>query len=184
MNRTRNLILAALFAAFTALGAFLKIPTPISAISLQFLFTLAAGVLLGPGWGAASQVVYVALGLIGLPIFISGGGLSYLLNPTCGFLFGLIAAAWVAGRLCRGSNLTGRTVFLGGLAALGVLYLVGLPYMYAILNLYMGREMSVWAVFQGGCLLFLPGDLLKLAVAAVALPPLRRRLGGTGSEIG
>ncbi len=177
MKRTQNLALAALLAALTALGAFLKIPTPISAVSLQFFFTVAAGALLGSGWGAASQGVYVALGLMGLPIFTAGGGPAYLLNPTCGFLLGMIPAAAVVGRLCRPADgLTHRRVFLGGLAGLLVLYLVGLPYMYAVLNLYMGKSMSAWAVFRDGCLIFLPGDFGKLALAAWLLPGIQQRL--------
>ena len=65
-SKTRSLILAALFAALTAIGAFLKIPLGALSLTLQFLFTAMAGVLLGPRWGAASQAVYVALGLAGL----------------------------------------------------------------------------------------------------------------------
>ena len=67
-SKTRSLILAALFAALTAIGAFLKIPLGALSLTLQFFFTAMAGVLLGPRWGAASQAVYVALGLAGLPV--------------------------------------------------------------------------------------------------------------------
>ena len=66
---SRKLVYTALFAALTAAGAFLRIPLGVSSITLQFLFTAMAGVLLGAGCGALSQAVYVALGLIGLPIF-------------------------------------------------------------------------------------------------------------------
>lgn len=176
MTRTRTLAMTALLAALTAVGGFLKIPTPLSAVTLQFLFTIMAGVLLGAKWGAASQGVYVALGLIGLPIFTAGGGIGYLLNPTCGFLFGMIAAAAVIGLIAQAGTLTAGRIFLAGLAGLAVLYLVGLPYMYTVVNLYLGKGMSAWAVFRAGCLIFLPGDLLKLAVAAAVCPALSRRL--------
>ena len=83
---TRTLTRTALFAALTAAGAFIRIPLGYSSITLQFFFTAMAGCLLGPVWGPVSQAVYVALGLIGLPIFTQGGGLTYLLHPTCGFL--------------------------------------------------------------------------------------------------
>ena len=76
-SKTRSLILAALFAALTAIGAFLKIPLGALSLTLQFFFTAMAGVLLGPRWGAASQAVFVALGLAGLPVFTMGGGLGY-----------------------------------------------------------------------------------------------------------
>ena len=63
--KTRTMILCALFAALTAVGAFFKIPFALAAISLQFLFTAMAGVLLGAGYGALSQAVYVLIGLVG-----------------------------------------------------------------------------------------------------------------------
>lgn len=63
---TRKLTRTALFAALTAAGAFIRIPLGYSSITLQFLCTAMAGCLLGPAYGAASQAVYVALGLIGL----------------------------------------------------------------------------------------------------------------------
>ena len=82
----RKLVYTALLAALTAAGAFIRIPIGISVITLQFLFTAMAGVLLGPGGGALSQGVYVALGLVGLPIFTAGGGFGYVLQPSFGFL--------------------------------------------------------------------------------------------------
>lgn len=164
--KTRDLILAALFSALTAMGAYIKIPTGISYITLQFLFTMLAGILLGARLGALSQTVYVALGLSGVPVFTQGGGVAYLLTPTCGFLFGLIGAAWVIGRIANGSARFRRLV-PACIAGLAVLYAMGLPYMYLILNIYLGRAMSVWDVLQKGMLIFLPGDFLKIAFACI-----------------
>ena len=79
--KTRTMILCALFAALTAVGAFFKIPFALAAISLQFLFTAMAGVLLGAGYGALSQAVYVLIGLVGVPIYALGGGFSYIFQP-------------------------------------------------------------------------------------------------------
>ena len=97
--------------------------------------------LLGAKYGALSQFVCVALGLVGLPIFTAGGGFGYLLYPTCGFLIGLIPAAWVIGKLTGGSRSIKRIV-PACLAGLAVLYLVGLPYMAVVLNVYMGKGLS------------------------------------------
>lgn len=96
-TRTRKLVYTALFAALTAVGAFLRIPMVYSSVTLQYLFTAMAGLLLGRRWGALSQAVYVLLGLVGLPIFTMGGGFGYVFQPTFGFLLGLIPAAWVVG---------------------------------------------------------------------------------------
>lgn len=71
-RKTLMLVLTALFAALTAIGAFFKIPFALAAISLQFLFTAMAGILLGAGYGALSQGVYVLIGLVGVPDFRAG----------------------------------------------------------------------------------------------------------------
>lgn len=97
--KIRTMTRVALFAALTAVGAFIRIPLGYSSITLQTFFTAMAGCVLGPWYGALSQLVYVALGLVGLPIFTQGGGIGYLMQPTCGFLIGLIPAAWVIGRI-------------------------------------------------------------------------------------
>ena len=89
-----------------------------------------AGCLLGPYWGAASQGVYVLLGLVGLPIFTLGGGFGYVLQPTFGFLLGLIPSALVIGLITRKSRRPLR-IILACAACLATLYAVGLPYMAA-----------------------------------------------------
>lgn len=173
---TRTLTRTALFAALTAAGAFIRIPLGYSSITLQFFFTAMAGCLLGPVWGPVSQAVYVALGLIGLPIFTQGGGLTYLLQPTCGFLIGLIPATWVIGLLTAHRPPHPVRTALACLAGLTVLYAVGLPYMAVILNQYMGKAMDFSAILWAGMLPFLPGDMLKIAVTAALAPLLQKRL--------
>ncbi|MGM9558376.1 MAG: biotin transporter BioY [Oscillospiraceae bacterium] len=170
--KLRNLILTALFAALTAIGAFIRIPFAFSSITLQFFFTAMAGVLLGARWGAASQAVYVLLGLVGLPIFTQGGGFSYVLQPTFGFLVGLIPAAWLIGYMSRKKS-GFWWLCLSCLAGLGVLYLIGMPYMAVILNVYLAKGMSLWSLLMAGMLPFLPGDMVKIAVTALLCGRLR-----------
>lgn len=167
----KSMILAALFAALAAVGAFIKVPLGFTSITLQVFFTCLAGVLLGPKWGAVSQTAYVAMGLVGLPVFTQGGGLGYLLQPSMGFLFGLILLAWVAGMLTQKDRSPLR-VALACIAGDLAMYTVALPYMYAVLNLYLGKGKSVWDVVLGGMLLFLPGDAVKIAVTAAVSGPL------------
>lgn len=172
----RKLVYTALFAALTAAGAFLRIPLGVSSITLQFLFTAMAGVLLGAGGGALSQAVYVALGLLGLPIFTAGGGFGYVLQPTFGFLLGLIPAAAVIGAMTRRSTSPVR-IAPACVVGLAVLYAIGVPYMALILNGYMGKGMSVSGLLWAGMLPFLPGDAIKIVITAVLCPLLRRRIG-------
>ena len=176
----RKLVYTALLAALTAVGAFIRIPIGISVITMQFLFTAMAGVLLGPGGGALSQGVYVALGLVGLPIFTAGGGFGYVLQPSFGFLLGLIPSAFVIGKLAkRPLTFWGpvRLALACG-AGLAVLYAVGVPYMALILNGYLGKGISAPALLWSGMLIYLPGDAAKIAVTALLCPVLRRRVPG------
>lgn len=174
---SRKLVFTALLAALTAAGAFLRIPLGFSSITLQFLFTAMAGVLLGPGCGALSQGVYVALGLMGLPIFTTGGGFGYVLQPTFGFLLGLIPAAAIIGAI-SGKSTSPLRIALACAAGLAALYTVGVPYMALILNGYMGKNMSLSALLWAGMIPFLPGDAIKIAVTALLCPLLRKRVDG------
>ena len=174
-DQTRMLVQAALFAVVTAAANFIKIPVGVLPITLLFFATALSGVLLGPKWGAASQAVYVVLGLAGLPIFTGGGGPGYVFQPSFGFLLGLIPAAWVIGMLTRGEPSPVRAA-LAALAGLGALYLVGLPYLWLILNVYLGKGMALPALLWSGMVIFLPGDVLKIAGVAALSRPLGRAL--------
>jgi len=99
MKNTRDLILVALFAALTAVGAFIKIPIPYVPFTLQYFFCALAGIILGSKLGALSQIIYVAVGLVGAPVFTDGGGITYIFKPTFGYLIGFIVAAYVIGKI-------------------------------------------------------------------------------------
>ncbi len=176
------LVLTALFTALTAIGAFIKIPTAWVSFTLQIFFTFLAGILLGPGWGALSQLIYVLLGLIGVPVFTEGGGFGYVFHFTFGFLIGLIPCAAVTGALARhgrGSRSTLQIV-LACVAGLAVLYAVGLPYMAWVLNVHLGKGLSTGTILKSGMLIFLPWDAVKIAAAVVLskalLPVLEREM--------
>ena len=161
----RMLTLTALFAGLTAAGAFIRIPTPWSAFTMQVFFVFMAGALLGPRYGALSQAVYLALGLAGLPVFAGGGGPMYVLQPTFGFLVSYIPAAAVTGLLCRPAGFW--RIAGACLAGLAVIYLAGLPYMALILNVYLGRGVGAAALITGGMAVFLPFDALKILLTAL-----------------
>lgn len=171
----KMLALTAFFSALTAVGAFIRIPTPWMAITLQTFFVLLSGILLGPKYGALSQIVYVALGLIGLPVFTEGGGFSYVLKPSFGFTLGFIASSFVTGLLMKKSRSFFR-LLLACLAGHVTIYLIGLPYMAAVLNLYLKAEMSFLNLLMAGLVPFLLGDAVKILLAALVSGPLIKLL--------
>ena len=179
-SNLRYLVLAGVFAALTAVCGFLKIPLGVMSITLQTMMAALAGIVLGSKWGAVSQVVYLALGLIGLPIFTMGGGPGYVLQPSFGFLLGFPLTAAVSGLLSEDTLSPVRLAFA---AAVGILagYAIGTPYMGLILSLHLGREMSVWEVVKAGCLIYLPGELVKVIATAVVAPPLKRAVQKAGT---
>lgn len=173
--KIRTMTRVALFAALTAVGAFIRIPLGYSSITLQTFFTAMAGCVLGPWYGALSQLVYVALGLVGLPIFTQGGGIGYLMQPTFGFLIGLIPAAWVIGRIA-GRKPEPKQIVPACLLGYGVLYAIGVPYMALILNTFLGKGMGFSAIMWAGMIPFLPGDMIKILCITLLMPPILRQL--------
>lgn len=173
----RQMMRCALFAALTAVGAFFKIPFPLAAISLQFLFTAMAGLLLGAKYGAISQAVYVLVGLCGAPVFSLGGGFGYIFEPTFGFVLGLIPGAYVAGKAAK-RPLTARAAIWAASLALLAVYAVGLGYLALIANGYLGKGLSLRQIMMSGMLIYLPGDCVKIAAAGILCPAIARRMPG------
>lgn len=171
----RNLRIGLALATFvtaTALGAYVAVPLPWTPVpmTLQPLFVLLAGALLGARWGAAAMGAYVVLGALGAPVFSAGrGGILHLLGPTGGYLAAFPAAAWVVGRLAGGSG-AGLLRLAGALlAGLGALYAGGLAQL-AVLTGAGPRELLALGVVP-----FLAGDLVKVGLALVLTGRLRRR---------
>lgn len=176
MNKTKNMILVAFFAALTAIGAKIEIPLPFIPITLQVLFVFMAGLLLGKKLGALSQVLYVGMGLIGLPIFAKGGGPGYVFKPSFGYMIGFILAAFVIGLIVENRALSFKQAFLASIVGLLVIYACGVPYLYYILNNIMGVNITPYGAVKAGMLTFLPGDIIKILVAAFLTPQIHRRI--------
>lgn len=170
MNKNSTISLAAisLFAAFTAIGAFIKIPLPYVPFTLQVLFVFLAGSLLGSKRGIQSQLVYVGIGLAGLPVFTQGGGIGYFLQPTFGYLIGYIAGAFVVGWIIeRIANPKTYQFILANLVGLLVVYLIGVPYLYMALNIWMGVPGSWAHVWMIGFVYSIAGDIVISVIAGV-----------------
>jgi biotin transport system substrate-specific component len=178
-TKARSITYVALFAALTAVGAFIKIPLPFVPITLQVFFCLLAAILIGPELAVLSQAIYIAVGLCGIPVFTLGGGPAYVLQPTFGYLVGLIAGAFVVGKLTvRLEEPRLAKLFIIALIGVLVIYAIGVPYLYLIKNLYLNKQTSFWKVFYAGFLTTIPGDVLKCYLAALVgskmLPIMKR----------
>ncbi len=187
--RLRYLIMSALFAALTAVAAQLRIPVPgtMLVFTLQTLVVFLAGLMLPPSYAALSQAVYIAVGLLGLPVFSTGGGFSYVVAPSFGFLLGFIVCAVIISLLARKplraliSQQQGRVrnavlASLAGLAGIVSMYVIGVIYMYLIKNFYMNDPRSWTDVIIAGTGVFVFIDIAKLAVALPLAAAIIRRM--------
>ena len=170
----RRVLAVLVFAAATALGAHVSVPLPGTEVpvTLQTLFVILSGLMLGPWLGAASQMTYIAAGLLGAPIFaLALPGPLELVGPTGGYLLAFPVGAWVAGRLA-GPPRPGALALarVGAAAALGsaVILLSGA----ARLSLLVGGPGRAMVL---GVLPFLAGDCVKLCLALLASGRLRSR---------
>ena len=162
MTTTKNLVLCALFAALITIGTHIKIPTPLVPLTLQTLFVVLAGLVLGKKFGAISVCVYVFAGLIGLPVFTGS-----ILNPTFGYILGFIPGAWIAGYAAEKFTPKFFTWLLGGLAGMIIIYAFGIPYYYLLSKYYLGNELGAKALVTYFILMPMPGDILKSILAAL-----------------
>ncbi|OOM13910.1 biotin transporter BioY [Clostridium saccharobutylicum] len=181
MKNTRSLILVSMFAALTAIGAFIKIPIPFVPFTLQYLFCALSGMILGSKLGALSQIVYVTIGLIGIPVFTEGGGINYIFKPTFGYLIGFIVAAYVIGKIReKVKKLTFLKAVLILLLGLFFIYLFGVVYIYISYNLYLGQKISFYFAFFYGFVVCIAGDLILTIFSAyisVKVLPILDRYG-------
>jgi biotin transport system substrate-specific component len=166
--RSRDLGLVLAGVALLILGSRISVPLPGNPVplTLQTLAVLIVGGSLGLRRGALSVGLFVALGVVGLPVFAeSRSGLQVILGATGGYLVGFIAAALLVGRLAE----LGWDRHIGGSVGMNLLgsvtiYLVGVPWLAVALGVSPGKAVEL------GLVPFLLGDVVKLLVAAGAFP--------------
>ena len=156
------------FALLTAAAAQVRVPLPFTPVPVtgQTFAVLLAGAALGSRAGAASQGLYVLLGLGGLPFFSGGnGGWDYATGPTLGYLVGFVVAAAVVGSLAeRQQDRTIATALPAFLAGTVMIYLFGVAWLMASL------PTDLTDALVKGMVPFVVGDLLKVALAGTLLP--------------
>ncbi|MCR5724700.1 MAG: biotin transporter BioY [Treponema sp.] len=179
-------VFVAMFAALISAGCFISVPLPgLVPISIQNMFAILSGILLGNIQGAAATGLFLTLGALGIPVF-SGmtGGFAVLTGPTGGFLagyfFGSLAAGLIAGRPVPSEKK--RTVplvvkiILATLAGYFINYALGIPWFISVMT---GRGKDVDLAFAlKACLIpFIPGDSIKIVLTIILGLLLRPTVG-------
>lgn len=185
INRNKTIIITSFFTALTAIGAYLKIPLPHIPITLQTFFVILSGNFLGFKFGAISQLLYLVLGLIGIPIFAYGGGPGYIFQPTFGYLLGYPFSAFTIGMIVKlflsnsryiktsrmkafftfliSDSIGILVIFVFGLAYLAINIKLGL---YMHLDQFMSLKLNWADLIKSAILIFIPIDFIKAVLAA------------------
>ncbi len=171
-NQLRMMVYASLFAALTAVGAFIAIPIGPVPIVLQNMFVFLAGLLLGARWGLVSVGVYLLAGACGLPVFAGGlGGIGRFIGPTGGYLIGYLPTVFLIGKISQRANPRMLTDVLAMICGTLVLYACGVAWLKIVTGMPLTKALAL------GMAPFLIGDALKIAAAAAiarALRPIMR----------
>lgn len=179
--KTRDMILVALFATLTTVGAYISIPIGVVPFTFQTLFVMLSGLLLGSKKGALSMTVYLLMGLVGLPVFANGlSGIGIIFKPTFGYLIGFIFASFIIG-LIREKTTKARYFFIAPFIGLLVIYLIGVPYLYYIFNtvIYPDMPITTMTALKYGLFPFIAFDLVKATLVGfigMSVVPIIRKI--------
>lgn len=174
--QTKDITKIALLVALIAVGAFISIPIGPVPFTLQNFFVFMTGLLLTPFYAGLTVFIYVLLGLIGIPIFAGfTGGIQSVLKPSFGFLIAFIIGAAFISKFAHGKKNFGKIMVVLVLAEV-IFYVIGLPYMYYILNVVMGNPMDISKVFTVGMIPFIIPDMAKALVAAIIAPRILKAM--------
>ena len=175
----------ALFSALIAISSLIlkfggELLVPFSILPLVVML---AGAILGARLGAFSVTVYVLIGLMGAPVFSKPpfGGVTYIFQPTFGFILGFIGAAYVTGWIVEKISSKHIIKYMGAMTVgILVMYMIGVPYLYGIMNFYLGKSFSMWKVIEVGVLPFIGLDLIKAVIAGAVAKGVVNRVEGMG----
>ncbi len=160
----RKIIMCALFSALMIVGAYIRIPIPPVPITLQTFFVLLSGMVLGYKSGVCSVLVYIGLGLVGIPVFAGGtGGIGSVLMPTFGYILGFILAAYVSGRTVKSSY---KGYLVSAFAATGIIYACGALYYLLLQELVLGGEINLFDFVLSYFVVSLPKDIAVCLVSS------------------
>lgn len=177
--KRRNLIvtltLSALFCTLICIGSFIRIPMPnMMPVTLQTFFVLLTGLVLPLKASTLAIFTYIALGLIGLPIFSGGGGLGYVLMPNFGFIIGFLIATVIISVITQKLKYSKLWQYIAvSLLGITIIYIIGILYFAFITNVYnKGDYSAIWFI-QTVFLPFLPKEIICVILASLSAYKIR-----------
>lgn len=154
-KKIKELVLVAMFTALIAVGAFIKFPMLGVPMTMQSFFVILAALVLRKEMAFLSVLLYIVMGLIGLPVFTSGGGPQYVLFPSFGYLLGFLVSVYFISTLKEKLN-----VYFVIVVGILLVYVVGVPYFTFIQSVINGKSYPISFLVTNLFLVFLPKDII------------------------
>jgi biotin transport system substrate-specific component len=168
---TRHLALIGVMSAVICVLGPLSLPIGIVPISLTNLAIYFAVYILGGKKGTLSYIVYLFIGLVGLPVFSGfSGGFPKLAGPTGGYLIGFAFMAFISGIFIDKFSDKIYICFLGMVIGTIVTYIFGTAWLAYVAHMTFNKALAV------GVLPFIPGDIIKIFIASLIGPQIKNRI--------
>lgn len=179
---TKRLVRISYFTMLTIIGGLISIELPFAPtikITFQTLFVAASGLILGGKDGAFAQIAYMVIGLIGVPVFSRGGGPTYVLQPSFGYILSFPLQAFLTGFLAsKFKTINSHKLFLCAAAGVLASYIVGISYQVMALVCYSSHMTFVAAIMTvPSVLLMLVKDIVLVYVLCLVYPRIMTMIG-------
>ncbi|HHW37316.1 MAG TPA: biotin transporter BioY [Bacillales bacterium] len=180
-SKTRKIVLCGLFTALMAIGANVSPFLTIGGvpITLQLMFAILAGGILGSRLGALAMLTYMLVGLVGVPVFAQfKGGPAQVLSPTFGFIISFIFVAYVTGKLIADQKSVTKKNYIGaGFLSVFCNYIIGTNMMYVAFKVWAAAPDGFsYTMAWGWMIVYLPLDIIVITASLVVLPKVRTAL--------
>lgn len=170
-SSTVKYTMCALFVAFISICSQIAIHIGMVPISMSLLAVFLAGLFLGTKYGTLSVIVYILLGITGIPVFAGAkGGLAIILGPTGGFLVGYILCVVIVGFVADRFNKQKIFIVLGMVVAVITCYIAGVLWFSIITENGFYRSLKLCVIP------FIPGDIIKIFISIIIYYKIKPRL--------
>lgn len=168
---TKRLIRISYFTLLTIVGGLIKIQAGPVAFTMQTLFVILSGFVLGARDGFFSQFAYMFIGFVGVPIFTQGGGPQYIFQPSFGYIIAFSMGSFVAGFvMSRFRTINNWKIWFSGIMGLIPVYIIGMAYQVMILVCVNGLTFTAAVLTLVNILIYWAIDIVMIFIVSLLYP--------------
>lgn len=180
---TKRLIRISYFTLLTIVGGLIKLQAGPVAFTMQTLFVILSGFVLGARDGFFSQFAYMFIGFVGVPIFTQGGGPQYIFQPSFGYIIAFSMGSFVAGFvMSRFRTINNWKIWFSGIMGLIPVYIIGMAYQVMILVCVNGLTFTAAALTLVNILIYWAIDIVMIFIVSLLYPRVMSMMKERGDD--